>query len=81
MSEVIAYAWKLNLSARMKYPGFTETYTIDGQAPVKGQIFKNPNLANTLEGIAKNGRDYFYKGPIARDDCRLYETGGWLPCL
>jgi gamma-glutamyltranspeptidase/glutathione hydrolase len=37
-----------------------------GEAPEKGEIFKNPQLANTYEKIAKEGRDVFYKGEIAR---------------
>ena len=31
-----------------------------------GQLFKNPNLARTLETIGAGGRDAFYKGPIAQ---------------
>ncbi|MFW5945055.1 MAG: gamma-glutamyltransferase family protein, partial [Bacteroidota bacterium] len=36
------------------------------EAPKKGEIFKNPYLANTLEKIAKGGRNVFYEGEIAR---------------
>ncbi len=79
LSEVIAHAWKLNLSSRKKFPGFAETYTIEGQAPVKAQIFKNPDLARTLENIAKNGRDYFYKGPVAMTIAAyIKREGGFL---
>jgi gamma-glutamyltranspeptidase/glutathione hydrolase len=49
VSEVIAWSWGLNIPARKDFPGFMETYTLSGQTPKKGEIFKNPDLANTLQ--------------------------------
>ena len=66
VSELIAYYWKINCNYLKKYPGFKEIFMPDGQAPKKGEIFKNPYLANTLEKIARGGRDVFYKGEIAK---------------
>ncbi|WCL55418.1 gamma-glutamyltransferase [Gimibacter soli] len=43
---------------------YRKTYLIDGKAPAEGQIFKNPDLANTFEAIAEGGRDAFYNGPL-----------------
>ncbi|HEV7489711.1 MAG TPA: gamma-glutamyltransferase [Rhodanobacteraceae bacterium] len=65
MTELIAFYWNLSVARLSKYPGFTEQMTINGKAPAKGEIWKNPNLANTLETIANGGRDAFYKGKIA----------------
>lgn len=41
-------------------------YLPNGRAPETGQIFRNPELANTLSIIASQGRDAFYKGAIAQ---------------
>ncbi len=66
VSELIAYYWGRSVPFLSKYPGFKETYTINGKAPKKGEVFKNPDLANTLSILAKDGRDAFYKGSIAK---------------
>jgi gamma-glutamyltranspeptidase / glutathione hydrolase len=34
-------------------------------APVEGEVFRNPHLAQTLTMIATGGRDAFYRGPLA----------------
>lgn len=79
VSELIAYYWNLSVPRLEKYPNFSETFTINGKAPAKGEIFKNPYLANTLEKIAKEGRDAFYKGSIAKEIARyIKEQGGFL---
>lgn len=66
LSEVIAYYWKSNSKLLENYNGFKEIYMPSGKAPAKGEIFKNPYLAATLEKIAQGGRDAFYKGEIAQ---------------
>jgi gamma-glutamyltranspeptidase / glutathione hydrolase len=79
VSEVIAYYMQRSAPVLSKYPGFKETYMPNGKAPEKGEIFKNPYLANTLEKIAKGGRDAFYKGDIARTiDAYMKRQGGFL---
>lgn len=79
VSEVIAEHWERDVRRRISYPGYKETFTIDGRAPKTGEIFKNPNLANTLEKIAKGGRDAFYKGEIAKTiDSFMKKNGGFL---
>lgn len=64
--EVIAYYWARSVPLLSKWPGFSEQFTVDGRAPAKGEMWRNPNLADTLEAIARGGRDAFYTGDIAR---------------
>lgn len=52
-------------------------YLRNGENYKTGDRFSNPNLANALEEIAKNGRDGFYKGWVAEDILgKLQELGG-----
>jgi len=78
--EVIAYYWNASVPRLSKYPGFLEQFTVDGKrGPRRGEMWKNPNLANTLETIARGGRDAFYKGDIARTiDAYFKANGGFL---
>jgi len=79
LSEVIAYYWNSNAAKLQKYPGFKEIFMPDGKAPAKGEIFRNPYLAETLEKIAIGGRDAFYKGEIAQKIADyMKEQGGFL---
>lgn len=79
VSEVIAAAWAENVPVLKQYENFLPMYTFDGRAPQKGEIFKNPSLANTLEKIAQGGRDAFYKGDIARTvEAYMRRNGGFL---
>jgi gamma-glutamyltranspeptidase/glutathione hydrolase len=79
VSEVIAQYFQSNKARIGHFPGFAETYMPNGDVPRKGEMFKNPRLANTLEAIALKGRDEFYKGDIAkRIDAYMAEQGGLL---
>ncbi len=79
VSELIAYYLELSSKRFKDYPNFAETWMPNGHAPAKGDIFKNPSLANTYEKIAAGGREAFYKGEIAAAIARFMESqGGFL---
>lgn len=80
VTELIAYYWDRSVPVLSPQPGdFKGSFTINGKAPAKGQIFKNPGLAYTLRTVAKDGRDAFYRGEITRKiDKFMTENGGYL---
>ncbi len=66
-------------SAVEETANFMKTYYPGGIPPVEGQIFRNPDLADSLTLIAEGGRDAFYNGPIADViDSYMKRIGGAL---
>jgi gamma-glutamyltranspeptidase / glutathione hydrolase len=43
----------------------TKTYLPQDRPPKLGEVFRNPDLATSLQQIAAQGRNAFYKGPIS----------------
>jgi gamma-glutamyltranspeptidase/glutathione hydrolase len=79
VSEVIAFYIDRGTQILKEYPNIKEVYMPGGKAPAKGEIFKNPLLANTLDKIVKGGRNEFYRGTIARDIASfMAKQGGFL---
>jgi gamma-glutamyltranspeptidase/glutathione hydrolase len=53
--------------------------TPGGRAPRRGEVFRNPQLARTLETVVEEGPRTFYQGQVAQalvEECR--RRGGWL---
>ncbi len=79
VTELIAYYWNRSVPILEKFPGFKEIFMPGGKAPRKGEVFKNPALANTYSRLANEGRDAFYKGEIARTMADYVQAqGGFL---
>lgn len=77
VTELIAYYWERN--GLWMWPEFEKQFTNDGRYPSKGEIWRNPNLANTLERIGAEGRDVFYRGEFARKiGAFMKSKGGFL---
>ncbi|HEY2341766.1 MAG TPA: gamma-glutamyltransferase [Chthoniobacteraceae bacterium] len=82
VTQVIASYWRAGLRSALKNkpPGaFLATYTPNGKAPTEGELFRNPDLANTYTTIAEKGQDAFYRGEIADEiDAFMRTNGGYL---
>ena len=49
-----------------RYRGTREVFLRNGKAPVEGDLFRQPELAATLERLAAKGFDGFYRGVTAK---------------
>ena len=47
-----------------RYPGTREVFLASGAAPKEGELFRQPDLARTLELLAERGFDGFYRGEV-----------------
>lgn len=79
LTELIAHYWGLSVKRFEIYPNVIATFTNDGQAPRKGELFKNDALANTYQILAAKGRKAFYQGEIAQTITSfIQQQGGFL---
>ncbi len=77
--EKISADWEPEVAKLKLTAAAAATYLVNGGAPKPGDIFVQKNLARTLRTLAKDGRDAFYRGEIARaivDYCQ--KNGGFL---
>jgi len=47
-------------------PGFADVFLVDGQPPAVGHVLRQTALARTLETLARDGLDSFYRGDLGR---------------
>jgi gamma-glutamyltranspeptidase/glutathione hydrolase len=76
VSERIAFDWTLpnavgpvandpRRCCAVRDQDAVNTWYVNGQKPVAGQIVRNPGLARTFRLLQQQGRDAFYRGEIA----------------
>ncbi len=79
VTELVSYYMDVASDNFKNYPNFKETFFVDDSTPLKGQVFKNPDLANTLRTIVKSGKKGFYEGEIAHRIANfVQDQGGFL---
>ncbi len=76
VSEANSVEWEKYGMPFANQPEFARVFLPNGSYVHLGQIFKNPDVANTLRIIGERGRDGFYKGPIAEAILKLSEEQG-----
>jgi gamma-glutamyltranspeptidase/glutathione hydrolase len=60
------------------FPGSRAAFLPEGRAPPRGMIFRQPDLAKTLEDIRHYGPDGFYRGRVADLIVEEMKRGGGL---
>ena len=61
-----------------RFPTSQSLFLPGGKGPRPGDLLTNPGLAGSLEKIAREGRDVFYRGEIGREIARFCRENGGL---
>jgi len=62
----MARGYRQRMDVMRRYPGTREVYERNGKPIAEGDVFKQPELAHTLELLAEKGFDGFYRGETAK---------------
>ncbi len=95
VSPIVATGWAGAVELFGQLEGFRSTFMVDGRAPVAGERFRCPAMAETLDDIATSHGDSFYRGRLAQliaDDAACHggaltaadlagHQGYWTECL
>ena len=69
---------KFRLSLLQRYPASARIFLYNNEVPPHGHLIKQPQLATTLEAIAKTGGDSFYRGETARQMVKAVSDAGGI---
>lgn len=79
VAEVVARYWEENEDLLRENEAAARALLVEGRAPKAGEVFQQPDLAETLAAVAEGGADALYTGEIARSIARAaQEAGGYL---
>ena len=79
LSELIAYYIKRSSEVFKSYENFEEIWMPNGKTPKKGEIFKNPRLADNYRDIANSYGRSFYENDIAKNIVKsVNKKGGYF---
>ncbi|WP_235679540.1 gamma-glutamyltransferase family protein [Mycolicibacterium monacense] len=83
VTPAVAEEWKLGANRLRADPHAAALFLPAGRAPRVGDVFRNPDLAETLQTYAREGHAPFYTGDIAADfadavhPLRTSDLGEW----
>jgi gamma-glutamyltranspeptidase/glutathione hydrolase len=78
VTEVIAGEWRHMETFLRTQKEASKVYLMGGKAPEPGQVFRNPDLAEALKTLARDGIEGFYGGTIGEAICRSSDDLGGL---
>ncbi|TAM80122.1 MAG: gamma-glutamyltransferase [Acidobacteria bacterium] len=81
LTEYIDAYWKGGQRLLETNANARRIYLPDGRPPEVGEVFTNSEYGRALELIAKQGRDAFYRGDIAKDIVKSVEELGGVMSL
>ena len=81
VSEVLAEMIAGHYETLVAFPASEKIYLTDGFPKEVGETVYNPDLAKTLRLIADQGRDGFYRGPVAQRIVDAVQADGGIMTL
>ena len=76
VTEIISASWQDAVEFLTSHPNARETFLLGGKAPRVGEVFRNPDLARSLQLIAEQGRNGFYRGSTAESILQISKENG-----
>lgn len=76
ITEIIGDDWNRSARSLSRWPTTSATYFPHGRAPQIGEVFRNPQLAASLQAIADGGPPAFYQGPISEKIVAFSQANG-----
>ena len=78
VSEIIAAGWRASEASLREIPTSADCYLPGGHAPERAMCFATRALPGRSGSIAKDGRDAFYRGPLAEAIVKYSQSAGGL---